>query len=739
MEKDALDSKAHSQADSGYTVVARRYRPKSFAELIGQDHISQALMRAISAGRVGHAYLFTGARGVGKTSTARIFAKALNASDDLDAALATDVARCIDAGDDMDVIEIDGASNRGIEEIRQLRANVNVRPSRSRFKIYIIDEVHMLTNQAFNALLKTLEEPPPHVKFIFCTTDPDKIPITVLSRCQRFDFAPVRFEAIQSRLQEICVSEGFEADDNALALLARRAAGSMRDSQSLLEQVMSFSSDRITVEQVHALLGTADEGRLSALVRATIDGDALQAIQLVDTATRAGAEAGQLAEQLLNYLRDLMAVGLGGGSDVLKLANPAGYDELSKLASEWGTQSILAAIQIIDESLVRMRTSVSSVTLLEVALVQICQLESLASIPELLERVSQATGNVSTTTRPAEKKKPERLASAAIDQGAETVREPPGTGPNIERNPSEHGLAQPRPRATPSPSNQSPQHSVREHSGPEHAMEAGVDAVHSVSAPQHQQPQHQQPQHQQPQHQQPQHRHQQPEAAVEEPAAFPEQAVVGKHADVTDVSTMSSVGTPIEYESVGAETSADLGESVAPDKDAAPDKGHVVFGQQEPASPEALTQWKSSVGKIDDMLADFALMAREIEPLGADRWKVIFPPGATRPVEYCQQPERKATLERAIETQLGRHVSLEFAAAPGQAPSLAAAKPQASVLAQKLREMTDHPYVKKLCEVIDGEIIRVDMPRKLTSPHNSVDPKSSADRKGSESVSAGPV
>ena len=188
-----------------YTVVARRYRPKTFGELVGQDTVAHALLRAIETHRVGHAYLFTGARGVGKTSTARIFAKALNASDDGTGKFdpGSEIALAIDSGDDMDVIEIDGASNRGIDEIRQLRSNASIRPTRSKYKIYIIDEVHMLTTQAFNALLKTLEEPPGHVKFIFCTTDPEKIPITVLSRCQRFDFPPLHTDQILGRLQKL--------------------------------------------------------------------------------------------------------------------------------------------------------------------------------------------------------------------------------------------------------------------------------------------------------------------------------------------------------------------------------------------------------------------------------------------------------------------------------------------------------------------------------------------------------
>src|SRR6185436_18648908 len=197
-------------------------------QLIGQGQVSQALANAITTNRVGHAYLFTGARGVGKTSTARIFAKALNC---VNGPTTTPCGECdichgIASGDDVDVIEIDGASNRGIDEIRQLRSNVNVRPSRARFKIYIIDEVHMLTNQAFNALLKTLEEPPEHVKFIFCTTEADKIPITVLSRCQRFDFAGIDSQAIHTRLGEIAKAEGVEADADALQIIAIRAAGS---------------------------------------------------------------------------------------------------------------------------------------------------------------------------------------------------------------------------------------------------------------------------------------------------------------------------------------------------------------------------------------------------------------------------------------------------------------------------------------------------------------------------------
>ena len=221
-----------SQQRGSYVVVARRYRPQTFSDLVGQRHVVQGLTSAIQTDHVGHAYLFTGVRGVGKTSAARILAKALNCQTGPTPTPCGTCDMCagITSGDDVDVLEIDGASNRGIDEIRQLRQNVAIRPSRARYKIYIIDEVHMLTKDAFNALLKTLEEPPEHVKFIFATTEPSKIPLTILSRCQRFDFAGIAADQIVAKLQQIVAAEGVAADDEAIEILASRGAGSMRDA-----------------------------------------------------------------------------------------------------------------------------------------------------------------------------------------------------------------------------------------------------------------------------------------------------------------------------------------------------------------------------------------------------------------------------------------------------------------------------------------------------------------------------
>ena len=314
-----------------YVVVARRYRPQTFDELVGQEHVAQALSGAIAANRVGHAYLFTGARGVGKTSAARILAKALDCVHGPTATPCNecDICLSIGAGSDVDVLEIDGASNRGIDEIRQLRQNVNIRPSRARFKIYIIDEVHMLTREAFNALLKTLEEPPEHVKFIFCTTEATKIPITILSRCQRFDFAGISHASIVERLRQIVEAEGVEAEPEALAMLARRAAGSMRDSQSLLEQLLALrrreDHDRRRARACWARPATT---RLSQLAAHWSSANAAAAIAELDAAVREGVDVGQLLEQLLGYFRDSMAAAVGLPGRAFLYTSPSEHERL---------------------------------------------------------------------------------------------------------------------------------------------------------------------------------------------------------------------------------------------------------------------------------------------------------------------------------------------------------------------------------------------------------------------------
>jgi len=389
-----------------YTVVARRYRPQQFADLIGQEHVATALVNALQSGRVAHAYLFTGARGVGKTSAARILAKALNCEKGPTATPCDQCESCkaIAVGEDVDVMEIDGASNRGIDDARELRQNIAFRPTRSRHKIYIIDEVHMLTKEAFNALLKTLEEPPPHVKFIFATTEVNKIPITILSRCQRFDFAHVGPGKIFEQLRRIVEREGFKAEDDALKLIARRAGGSMRDSQSLLDQLIASSSGALTAEQVNAVLGTAGDERVVELASAVLNRDAKTALDLIAAWVERGLQIGEFVDQMVGYWRTLMLVACGG-PDVRELpATPLQKDAAVKHARELSLDAILAGLDVWTAAKGRMRDSAHAQVLFEMAVVRLARLEDLLSVGQLASALGQG-----------------RIVSAALSSGTPRV------------------------------------------------------------------------------------------------------------------------------------------------------------------------------------------------------------------------------------------------------------------------------------------------------------------------------
>ena len=409
VEKSALEGEPASDAGTavaaatGYQVVARRYRPQRFDELVGQEHVARGLSGAIESGRIGHAYLFTGARGVGKTSAARIYAKALECTSRVrgEPCNVCDSCVAIAAGQDVDVVEIDAASNRGIDEMRQLRQNVAVRPARGHYKTYIIDEVHMLTREAFNALLKTLEEPPAHVKFVLCTTEPDKLPITILSRCQRFDFQTVDPPAIGRRLAQIVEAEGAEVTPDALALIARRAAGSMRDSQSLLEQLLGSADGLIGVDEVHAVIGTGREEKVGAIIACLTARDARGALAAFDAATSGGADPGGVLEQVMAALRDSLLASVGCGAELMLQGDGLGVD-LAAIGRETGTVTLLAMLQIIDHALGRMRSSGHAAVLAEMAIVRLASLEDLDSLADAVERVgSEPVGMVAPAGRPA--------------------------------------------------------------------------------------------------------------------------------------------------------------------------------------------------------------------------------------------------------------------------------------------------------------------------------------------------
>jgi len=293
-----------------YLVLARKYRPQTFAEVIEQGHITRTLGNALSAGRVAHAILFAGPRGTGKTTIARILAKALNCQTGPAAAPCNQCRSCSDitAGRAVDVYEIDGASNNSVDQVRELRETIKYMPAHSPYKIYIIDEVHMLSTPAFNALLKTLEEPPAHVLFMFATTEPHKIPITILSRCQRFDLRRIRLSSIAGHLAEVCRQEGVEIPAESLELIARESGGSVRDSLSLLDQVISGGQHAISHEQIIETLGVIDRSQLYTLAGAVLAGDALPFLATLDDIFDRGHDLKKLFSDLLEYLRDLWVI-----------------------------------------------------------------------------------------------------------------------------------------------------------------------------------------------------------------------------------------------------------------------------------------------------------------------------------------------------------------------------------------------------------------------------------------------
>jgi len=375
----------------GYTVLARRYRSQSFDEVVGQEAIARTLTRAIEHGKTAHAYLFVGTRGVGKTSTARIFAKAMNCPTDEPA----EVAQAIMQGRDTDVIEIDAASHGNVEEARDLIARSGIRPLRGMYKVYIIDEVHMLSSAAFNALLKTMEEPPEHVKFILCTTEAHKVPATIQSRCQRFDFRAIPTERIAAHLRSVLSSEKIEADDDVVERVAELGAGSMRDALSILDRLIAAREDAeaITLDRLQMLLGLAPDAMLADLIDAVADADIARALVVGRDLLAQGLDVEHALQAIASAMRDVMALAVCGEATDLVASTGARRARAASAAQRIDALTAAHMVALCDAVAQRARNSAIRRELFDVAIVRLAGAGSLANAAALLSgKQSGATG-----------------------------------------------------------------------------------------------------------------------------------------------------------------------------------------------------------------------------------------------------------------------------------------------------------------------------------------------------------
>ncbi|MAE61938.1 MAG: DNA polymerase III, subunit gamma and tau [Planctomycetaceae bacterium] len=381
-----------------YTVLARRYRSQSFDDLVGQQPIAQTLHNAIATGRVHHAYLFCGTRGVGKTSMARLFARVLNAPDTIEGAPKPEndtdfppldvqqrMADAIMRGDDMNVIEIDGASNRGVDDARDLIANAGLSPTdAARYKVYIIDEVHMLTREAFNALLKTMEEPPEHLKFVLCTTEAHKVPATIQSRCQRFDFRNIATRAIAEHLRRVVDGEAVAADDALLYAVARLGQGSMRDALSLLDRLLATGEDPLTTTLLEKMVGLPDRQHLTDLVDAIAEADPAATLKAADAMVATGIAQDQLLDALIEHLRDLMLIAAcGPDSDLVELDEQS-RAQAAQQAARFDTPVLVHMIALCENVQRNSKLSSTPRALLDAALVRLALSEQFADLAGLL-------------------------------------------------------------------------------------------------------------------------------------------------------------------------------------------------------------------------------------------------------------------------------------------------------------------------------------------------------------------
>ena len=400
-----------------YKVLSLKYRPQSFDDVVGQAHVTQTLVNAFKKERVAQGYIFTGPRGVGKTTTARILAKGLNCSDSKNGQPCNDCTVCIEITEsrNLDVLEIDGASNRGIEEIRNLRELIKFTPMNAPYKIFIIDEVHMLTNPAFNALLRTLEEPPAHGKFIMCTTDIHKVPATIISRCQRFDFHRLSIEEIRKRINNILKKEDLQADGASVDAIARKSAGSMRDALSILDQVIAFSNEQIVFEEVEKVLGLIPHDIYFGFTNAMKDRDHEGLLTILAQIRNQGLPVEDILTGLNKHVRNLMFSTINNGLKSVEMNDDLKQKYITAAAS-WDVRDLLRITQVITDVEIGIKRANQPYIMLEMMGLKLLEMDESVSIEQLLKNSSQQSGS-SVQIASAKKKK---IKTEKTDTLAET-------------------------------------------------------------------------------------------------------------------------------------------------------------------------------------------------------------------------------------------------------------------------------------------------------------------------------